>query len=85
MDLVLPHVRAVLLPPSLVGIAVFYHDIVSSGRYDGRILHSDRIVVVDTAAARVRRNDGAYVLVGADLAQVELRILARYTGRWSDD
>lgn len=68
MELVLPHVRAVLLPPSLVDLAVFYNDIVSSRRYDGWILHSDRIVVVDAAAARVRRNDGAYVLVGADLA-----------------
>lgn len=64
-----------------------------NGAVSGRCTHSRPNVAQATSVGSAYGKESrelftvpvGYKLVGADLAQVELRILAHYTGRWSND
>lgn len=70
-----------------------YGRINHNGAVSGRCTHSRPNVAQATSVGSAYGKESrelftvpkGYKLVGADLAQVELRILAHYTGRWSDD
>lgn len=70
-----------------------YGRIIHNGAVTGRSTHSKPNVAQATSVGSAYGKESrelftvpsGYKLVGADLAQVELRILAHYTGKWSND